>query len=191
MRKESALFIIKNILVSLINMKKVILISIIIFSWGQLFSQDYPTIKNLKKLFSEKQEQLGELAWKTCNDDSTYYKNHTINLFYRNTTCLGIGKCCKEIEWTFVNRKSFGLTNTLLCQEPPLSTPIGFDDRYKMKIKKVGSILELSIKNSKNQTEVFKVISLTKCEGDYTAYGKYGYELLLERIKTAPSQHNI
>ncbi len=164
-------------------MRKIILISTIIFSWSQLFSQDYPTKKELKNLFSEKQEYLGELDWEICNDDSTYYKNDTIKLYYRNTTCLNQGRCCEKIEWTFFNGKSFGLTNTSLCQEPPLSTAIGPDDRFKIKIKVVDSILELHIKNSKNQTEILKVISLTKCEGDYMAYGKYGYELILKKKK--------
>jgi hypothetical protein len=164
-------------------MKQIILISTLIFSWSQSFSQDYPTKKELKKLFSEKQEYLGELDWETCNDDSSYYINDTIKLYYRNTTCLDQERCCEKIDWTFFNGSSFGLSNTSLCQEPPLSTAIGPEDRYKIKIKKVDTILELHIKNSKSQTEILEVVSLIKCEGDYMAYGKYGYELILRRRK--------
>ena len=149
-------------------------------SWSQLFSQDYPTKKELKKLFSEKQEYLGELSWETCNDDSSYYKNDTIKLYYRNTTCLNQERCCERIDWTFFNGNSFGLSNTSLCQEPPLSTAIGPDNRYKVKIKKVGATLELHIKDSKNKIEVLEVVALIKCEGEYMAHGKYGYELILK-----------
>lgn len=167
------------------DMRKIILIATLILSWCQLFSQDYPTKKELKKLFSEKQEYLGELDWETCNDDSSYYKNDTIRLYNRNTVtvCLNQERCCEKVDWTFFNGNSFGLSKTSRCQEPPLSTAIGPDDRYKIKIKTVDTILELHIKNSKSQTEILEVVSLIKCEGDYMAYGKHGYELILKRKK--------
>jgi len=161
-------------------MKNIILILLLALSWSQLFSLDYPTKKDLKKLFTEKQEHLGDLVWKTRNDDSAYYKNDTIALYYRNTSCLNKPLYCKEIQWTFFNGNSFGISNMFLCNEPPSSTPAY---GYKIKIKKVHSILELHIKNSKNQTEILEVVSLIKCEGDYMAYGKYGYKLILKRKK--------
>ncbi len=164
-----------------LKMKNIILISIAILSWNQLFSQNYPTKKELKRLFSEKQQYLGELEWETCNDDSAYYKNDTIRLYYRNTTCLNQGKCCEKIDWVFFNSISFGLSNTSLCQEPPISSAIGTDDIYKIKIKKFDKILELHITNSKNQIFTFEVVSLIKCEGEYMASGKYGFELSLKR----------
>jgi hypothetical protein len=148
------------------------------FSWSQLFAQNYPTKNELKKLFSEKQQYLGELSWETCNDDSAYFKNDTIRLYYRKT-CLNQYKCCEIIDWTFFNGISFGLSVTSLCQEPPLTSAIGPDDRYRIKIKKVKKLLELHIKNSKNQIDKLEVVSLIKCEKDYKL--KYGYELILKR----------
>lgn len=161
-------------------MKNIILISTLILTWGQLFSQDYPSKKELKSLFFEKQEYLGEVEWRTCNDDSLYFLNDTIKLYYRNT-CFNQERCCETVDWIFSNKNSFYLSKTFFCQEPPVSTILIHDHRFKIKIKKVDAILQLHIKNSKRQTEIFEVVSLTKCEGDYMAYGKYGFELVLKR----------
>ena len=165
------------------KMKNITLISIIFLSWSQLFSQDYPTKRELNKLFSEKQEYFGKLNWETCNDDSAYYKNDTIKLYYRNTTCLKKERCCERIDWTFFKGKSFGISNISLCQKTPSFTAIGPDDRYKINIKKADTFIQLHIKDSKNEIEIFEVISMIKCMGEFMAYGKYGYELILKRKK--------
>jgi hypothetical protein len=161
-------------------MKNLFLLSTLLCAWTQSFSQDYPTKRELKKLFSEKQEYFGETSWETCNDDSSYFKTDTIKLYNAYGTFVKTTECCQSVNWTFHNARSFQLGELAVCQEPPLSS-VPFDNPHSLKIKTDGVMLEFQVESREGQTDFFHVEALKLIESDNRAYGKLEYVLTLTR----------
>ena len=162
----------------LLEMGYIPLLLILFLVGNKAVAQDYPTKNELKALFGEKQEYLGEVDWKTCNADSAYFKSDTIILYYRNTTCFEMPRCCDYVTWTFHNAEKFQTGTFAPCTEPPISSWTGYNP-CKLKIRKSGDQLELRIIDNSRQTQVFQVTQLMRCEGNDSGYGKFGYALTL------------
>jgi hypothetical protein len=157
---------------------------LIVFALPILTSaQRNPTKKDLKELFSEKQDYPGQLSWENCNDDSAYFQNDTIKFYYRNQSCFKQNRCCEKISWTFYGTKKLELNEISLCQEPPIISNPVYENPHHIKIITKSETLELHITSQTDRKDVFQFVELRKCEGDYMAHGKFGYELVLKRIK--------
>jgi len=139
------------------------------------------TEKNIKRLFSIKPDiccPAPASQWTACyNTDSTYNTADTIQLYsdmyYYLTT-----HCCYVTSWTFSNSTTFSLSNTKVCQEPPLSS-IGFDNSgLKIKFGKKGENLIMSIYKNGKMMDKFILLSLDNFE---MKSGKQGYKLTMLR----------
>lgn len=154
-----------------------------ILNWSSLFSQEYPTKRELKKLFSEKQEYFGEYSWEICNDDRAYFTKDTIILYYRNSACCVEQNCCENVTWTFHNARKLQIGKLSVCQEPPVSSFGISENPCSIKLKEIYDKIELEIITRDDQIFKFRIEKLTQCEGELLACGEFSYQLVLTRIK--------
>lgn len=151
-------------------MKRTIIIILTFFSltpsYGQLDSQPSQNLelsaKNIKRLFfkPDSMHPTKQSEWIACsNADSTYSNADTIRLyndhFYYLTT-----HCCYVTSWTFYSRNIFNLSNTKMCQEPPMSSMRSDDYGLKIKIGKKEENLILSIYKDGKLKDKFILLSL-------------------------------
>ena len=164
-------------------MKKVYIIFILLFLSVLVNGQNYPTKKELKNLFFEKQEFFGENSWKIFNNDSSFFKNDTIILYYKNNlSCFKLNNCCDYIYWTFYNSHKFNLTMIYKCSNPPESFNDKRKNPYRFKIIEKNQKLYIKIKDKRKNEIEFEVVKLITCLGDFPEITGYGYALTLKRI---------
>lgn len=116
------------------------------------------TETNIKRLIKLNTE------WTACFiSDSAYITADTINLYsdiyYYLTT-----ECCYETSWKFTNSTTFNMSDTKVCQEPPVST-INFENgELKIRFVKSDNVLTMTIYNNKILKDEFNVVSLDYVE---------------------------
>jgi hypothetical protein len=172
------------------TLTRVIIIILTLFSLTSGYGQTKPTSgkdleltkKNLKRLFSLKPDiccPAPPPEWTACyNTGSIYATTDTVRLYsymyYYLTT-----HCCYVTSWTFSNSTTFSLSETKVCQEPPLSS-ISFDNsRLKISFDKKDENLVMSIYKKGKLKDKFILLSLENFE---MKSGKQGYKLTMLRI---------
>lgn len=81
-----------------------------------------PSLKAIKDLLRPV-EVTGEgesIEWMACDEDSTYYRSDTIQL-YRNYDYSFESGCCRFALWHLSPKYTVTLSEFRFCQEPPLS----------------------------------------------------------------------
>jgi hypothetical protein len=139
------------------------------------------TKKNIKRIFSLPPDMccpVPDPEWIACyTADSTYSTADTVQLFNDSYYYLK-AECCYITSWGFTNRTTFTLSKTRICQEPPVSSLNSGNIGLKMKFKKRGETLILSIHKDGNLTDRFILLSLANVE---MHSGKQGYTLTILR----------
>jgi len=124
-----------------------------------------PTKKQLLKLFksSIRQDSKSKIStnsnpWVVCNDDSSYYKADTIQLF-PNSNNYPDCKCSCYIDWTFYKKDAFILSREYTNEPRRVSVPKA-DDWYIVKISQTDEGLVLETFNQNNPVDRFNVIDI-------------------------------
>jgi hypothetical protein len=141
------------------------------------------TEKNLKRLFNTPPDICcvpQKPEWTACyNTDSGYYKVDTVQLYSDKYYYLTV-HCCYDIEWTFYNSTTFALSETKVCQEPPLSM-VSFDNsNLKIKFNNKNNTLTMFIYKDRKLKDRFVLLSLDTVE---MKNGQLGYRLTMLRRK--------
>ena len=171
-------------------MTRTIVVILTIFSLTSSFGQTKITPrqdlelteKNLKRLFSLKPDMCCPAPlpeWTACyNTDSTYATTDTVKLYsdmyYYLTT-----QCCYVTSWTFSNSTTFGLSETKVCQEPPLSSVSSDNSDLKIKFDKKAENLVMSTYKKGKLKDKFILLFLENFE---MKSGKQGYKLTMVRM---------
>jgi len=160
------------------------------FSYGQADAPSLQNLeltkKNIKRIFSLAPDFAcadPDPEWTACyNTDSTYSTADTVRL-YSDSYYYLTTECCYITSWIFSNSTHFNLLKTHVCQEPPLSS-IHFDNcGLKIKFKKRGDTLMLSIHKDGNLKDRFILLSLANVE---MHSGKQGY--VLSMLRSLPEE---
>lgn len=117
--------------------------------------------KNIKKLF----EQSGKdkIAWEAYyKSDSAYYKTDTVVLYKDSHGYFYLKASCYSIEWTFNNSKTFTITQTYFCQEPPVSTIASADCDLKIRFSSKKEKLTMILYKDGIIRDAFDLISLQR-----------------------------
>lgn len=88
---------------------------------GLAAAQSSFTKKDIEKAFraSVSKNESENSVWMACNADSSYFNADTIKL-YNHQYYYYHSSCCSYVNWHFSNKRSFSLTQSLMCQESRL-----------------------------------------------------------------------
>jgi hypothetical protein len=140
------------------------IIILLFLSLPSVGQTNHPTIKELRNSFKtafKESKEYGNSSsdWSTCNLDSFFYKNDTINLVsdhnynYHNN-------CCEVISWVFYSKKNCYITNSQTCREPSSSRVATNKDMYQISFDRDGQFVYLILKGYEGQKIKFRALSI-------------------------------
>ncbi|MBD3584037.1 hypothetical protein [Flavobacterium selenitireducens] len=112
------------------------------------FGQNVASKKNLIEVLSI------EKIWTSCNVESQFYKNDTINLY----SSRAFEYCKKYISWEFFDSKSFKEIKGEDFGHYQVTDILTDNDFYNFEVKEIGNEVILEISTSKNKKKKFKII---------------------------------
>jgi hypothetical protein len=120
-----------------------------------------PSLKAIKDLLRPV-EVPGEgesIEWMACDEDSTYYRSDTIQL-YRNAYYYLESDCCRFVQWHLSPKYTFTLSEFRPCQEPPVSGVRMENQDLKFEINGFASRVTIAVLRKKQAIDTFEVIDL-------------------------------
>jgi hypothetical protein len=119
-------------------------------------------------------------SWIICNKDSSYYKSDTLFLYNHINYYYDPSNCCNFVKWEFENATRYRLTETKMCQEPPIALAL-VNNLYRLSWKIENDNLYLSIENRElNYMEMFKVCDFYEEQ----LWNKIHKSMVLKMIRT-------
>lgn len=123
-----------------------------------VIGQDELSAKTVRALFIQSSKDDIGIAdvWKARNEDSTYYKNDTIQLF--NSVNARVG--CWSVEWRMDKRLRMDLTRVHHCQEPPMQSLSFGDQNLSIRVSDAKKSPRITLRGNGGTVDAFEVIEL-------------------------------